>query len=117
MWSGAKAGAIALHMGEQYFDPGAGAPRHWHYYEEHVTFLEGTAKVYYDGEAHIVEAPGTAVFLPQKVHGFWNVGEGKLHICGATNWPVNESFFVDDEGNPVDTMRTWLSGREQTETA
>jgi quercetin dioxygenase-like cupin family protein len=112
MWSGAATGAVALHMGEQYFEPGTGAPPHWHYYEEHVVFLEGKARVYYDGETSIVDAPGTAIFLPRKVHGFVNVGDGPLHICGATNWPVNETFFVDEDGDVVDTMRWWQSDAE-----
>jgi len=116
MWSGAAAGAIALHMGEQLFEPGTGAPPHWHYYEEHVTLLEGRAEIFYDGEREILEAPATVVFMPQKVHGFRNVGETPLHICGATNWPVNESFFVDGDGEALDTMRWWQSGQEQAAT-
>jgi quercetin dioxygenase-like cupin family protein len=112
MWSGASAGAVALHMGEQYFEPGTGAPTHWHYYEEHVTLLEGRAAVWVDDEREILEAPATVVFPPQSRHGFQNVGEGTLHICGATNWPVNESFFVDDSGAVVDTMRWWQSDDE-----
>ena len=66
MWSGAASGAIALHMGEQWFDPGSGAPLHWHYYEEHVTILEGNAEVYYDGETRILEGGSTVVFLPRR---------------------------------------------------
>lgn len=112
MWSGAAGGAVAMHMGEQFFEPGTGAPLHWHYYEEHVTVLSGKAEVYYDGEKQILEGGTTVVFLPQKVHGFVNIGQEPLHICGATNWPVNESFFVDEEGNAVDTMRFWQSDQE-----
>ena len=112
MWSGAAAGAISLHMGEQYFEPGTGAPLHWHYYEEHVTFLAGTVEVYYDGDTRVFGPGHTVVFLPQKVHGFRNVGDDVLHLCGATNWPVNESYFVDEDGNVVDTMRWWQADRE-----
>ena len=78
-----------------------------------MTFLEGKAEVLYDGELQVLEAPATVVFLPQKVHAFHNVGEKPLHICGATNWPVNESFFVDEDGNALETMRWWQSGQEQ----
>ncbi len=112
MWSGAAAGAISMHMGEQFFEPGTGAPLHWHYYEEHLTFLAGTVEVCYDGETQVFEKGATVVFLPQKVHGFRNVGDDVLHLCGATNWPVNESFFVDESGNIVDTMRWWQTDQE-----
>ncbi len=101
-----------MHMGEQYFEPGTGAPLHWHYYEEHITILEGTVEVFYDGEVEVLSGGATVVFLPQKIHGFLNVGETPLHICGATNWPVNESFFVDGDGNAVETMRWWQSDQE-----
>lgn len=113
MWSGASAGAIAMHMGEQYFEPGTGAPTHWHYYEEHVTILEGTAEVWVDDERIVIDGGATVVFPPLSHHGFRNIGEQPLHICGATNWPVNESFFVDESGEVVDTMRWWQRDDEQ----
>ena len=112
MWSGASAGAVAMHMGEQFFEPGTGAPPHWHYYEEHVTFISGKAEVIVDGERAVLEAPATVVFLPRSVHTFRNIGDERLHIVGATNWPVNESFFVDEDGTIVDTMRWWQHERE-----
>ena len=66
MWSGASAARSPCTWGSSTSSPGTGAPLHWHYYEEHVTLLEGTAEVFYDGEREMLEAPATVVFMPRR---------------------------------------------------
>jgi len=95
-------------MGEQIVAPGAGAPDHWHHYEEHFCIYAGTAEVRVAGEVQVVEAPATVIFPPETVHGFTNVGDIDLHIIGAVPYPIHETFFVDDPAGTV--TRSWEPG-------
>lgn len=79
--------------------PGTGAPLHWHYYEEHLTFLAGTAEIHVDGDVEIVTAPATVVFLPGQKHWFTNVGDVDLHLLGSVPWPIHETMYEDADGD------------------
>jgi mannose-6-phosphate isomerase-like protein (cupin superfamily) len=98
VWTSALDGARSAHTGEQLMAPGTGAPLHWHYYEEHLTFLAGTAEVRVDGEVTVIEAPCTVVFLPGQRHEFVNVGDTDLHLIGSVPWPVHETLYDDADG-------------------
>lgn len=98
VWTSALDGAHSAHTGEQLMAPGTGAPVHWHYYEEHLTFLAGKAEITVDGEMFVVEAPATVVFPPGARHGFTNVGDIDLHLIGAIPWPIHETLYEDADG-------------------
>jgi quercetin dioxygenase-like cupin family protein len=96
-WTGASLGSRQVHMGEQLIAPECEAPRHWHYYEEIVTILNGKVELTVDDETILLEGPVTAVFPALSRHGFKNVGNSELHVVGAIPWPMHETYFVDGE--------------------
>ena len=92
-WATAATGARQVRIAEQVFDPGTEAPQHWHYFEENVTVMSGTAEFTVDGET-AVAGPGTTVVMHSLVrHGFRNVGEDRLHIIASMSWPINEMMY------------------------
>ncbi|GIW09921.1 MAG: cupin domain-containing protein [Chloroflexi bacterium] len=93
VWMAAPFGARQMHAIEQLVDPGLGAPRHWHYAEEHLTILEGRAEVFVEEEVEVFERGATVLFPSRSWHGFRNVGDGRLHVLGVFSWPVHETFF------------------------
>jgi quercetin dioxygenase-like cupin family protein len=73
-------GVSGLALQNQECDPGVGAPSHTHEFEEVLTVIEGKAEVWLDAQRQVV-GPGTTVFIPAgAVHGFVNVGTGRLKL-------------------------------------
>ena len=95
-WTGAHVGAVQIRMGEQWFEPGTGVPRHWHYCEEHITLLTSKVEVWVDDEHAIYDTPVSLIFPSQARHKFMNVGDEPMHLIGAMSSPVHETFMVDD---------------------
>ena len=100
-WSGASLGSSQMMMGEQKFVPGGQSPKHWHYTEEQVTVLSGTAEAWCDDETLVAGVGTTLVFPAHSIHGFMNVGEDELHIVGGFPLPFLEAYFVHDEPGVV----------------
>lgn len=110
-WATAASGARQVRIAEQILDPGKQAPLHWHYFEENVTVIAGTARFEVDGETCEL-GPGHTVIIPSMaVHGFRSVGDEPLHIIASMGWPINEMNYVDDPdvvwraGESVDSGR------------
>ena len=95
LWAAASKGSKELCIGEQILEPDSEAPLHWHYSEEVVTILEGSARVTVDNTSVEVDRAATVVFPAQSRHGFVNIGPGKLHIVGTFAWPFYETYWVD----------------------
>jgi mannose-6-phosphate isomerase-like protein (cupin superfamily) len=110
LWSGAIFGAAQAHMGEQIIQPGSGTPRHTHYYEEHLTVFRGRAEITVGDETATVDGPATVVVPPMTNHSFKNVGDGELHIIGASPWPMLQAEIPDDPDGAV--WIGWEPGNE-----
>ena len=95
-WSGASLGWSDMLLGEQKLVPGGQSPLHWHYSEEQVTILSGTAEAHCDGELVVLPHGHTVVFPPRSMHGFKNIGDEELHIVGGFPWPFLEAYFKHD---------------------
>jgi len=113
-----SSGTERLCVGEQWFEPGVGAPTHFHPedVEEVVSVVSGAADFHLDGEHQILRA-GNAVIIPGgSVHGFVAIGDEPLHIYGAFSSPSPPTTFVDapdqviliggTQGQRLDTTRT-----------
>ncbi|MQB01304.1 MAG: cupin domain-containing protein [Actinobacteria bacterium] len=98
MWSSQITGAETLRTGEQFHEPGGGAPRHWHPYEEHLLFLSGKVELFCDGEIEVHEGPCSVIFPPKAIHGFRNVGDEPLHLFAAVGSTIHESYYIEEEG-------------------
>lgn len=110
LWTGAINGAEGASGGEQIFAPGTGAPRHWHYYEEHVTIMSGTAEFCLEDEVEVITGPATLVAKPMQPHSFINVGDGPLHIIGFHPYPISHSMM---EADPTGTVTlSWEAGSD-----
>ncbi len=115
--AGAARGAASICIGEQWFQPGTGAPLHTHPgVEEVVTVLDGQAEFVLDGERRMVRG-GTSVLLPaDSVHGFRNTGAGVLHVLGVYSHAAPPTVYADDpdsvvriaatDGEAIDVTRT-----------
>lgn len=96
-WATAATGAKQVRIAEQIFEPGTGAPTHWHYFEENITVMSGRGEFWVDGEHQVLELGTTVVVLATSRHGFRNVGDEPLHILASMSWPINEIIYEDDE--------------------
>lgn len=94
-WATAASGARQVRIAEQILDPGMQAPPHWHYFEENITVLAGTARFTVDGESAELGPGHTVIVHSMAVHGFVNIGDEPLHIIASMGWPVNEMNYVD----------------------
>lgn len=76
-------GAEHLTTGEQWFEPGTGAPQHSHPegVEEVIVILEGSATFKVDGEEVVVGAGQSIILPPLSHHGF--VANEPFHIGGG----------------------------------
>jgi quercetin dioxygenase-like cupin family protein len=113
----ASTGATGLCIGEQWFQPGTGAPLHTHPgVEETITVLEGIGD-FTVGEETIRLRVGQTILLPvDSVHGFENAGSGILHVLGIYNSPSPPTVYVDapetlieiggTRGEAIDATRT-----------
>ena len=99
LWAAASTGSKSLCIGEQFFEPEAESPVHWHYSEEILNITEGRAKVIVDGEEMIVDGAHTVIFPAQSRHGFVNLGPGRLHVVGVFAWPFYETYWEHDPEN------------------
>lgn len=100
-WSNAHEGANNLMVAEQIFQPGTEAPTHWHYVEEHVSFLSGSCEVWCDGVRTQVQSAATIIFPPRSKHGFVNNGDEELHVVGSLSLPYMEVYFEHDPDGVV----------------
>lgn len=96
-WATAATGAQQVRIAEQIFEPGTGAPTHWHYFEENITILSGRGEFWVDGERQMLGAGTTLVVLATRRHGFRNADDEPLHILASMSWPINEIIYEDDE--------------------
>jgi len=114
----ASTGSERICIGEQWFDPGVGAPTHSHPpdVEEVISVLSGQMDFRIDGEQAVLSA-GDAVIIPGgSVHGFVALGEERLHIWGGFSSASPRTIFVDNldevveiggvEGERLDATRT-----------
>jgi quercetin dioxygenase-like cupin family protein len=77
-------GAETLCLFEQWSEAGCGAPTHRHdNAEEVLVVLEGSAKVWVDGETSVFDGGGSVVVPAGAWHGFENVGDRTLHTLAA----------------------------------
>jgi oxalate decarboxylase/phosphoglucose isomerase-like protein (cupin superfamily) len=91
--------------------PGTQSPLHWHYVEEQLVVVVGTAEVHCDGETITVGPGQTVVFPARLVHGFKNVGDEELHVIGAWPWPFLEVYFDQDPPGVVTRQyEAWEEG-------
>jgi quercetin dioxygenase-like cupin family protein len=90
-------GSQHLTTGEQWFEPGVGAPRHYHPpgIEEVICVFEGKADFWYEGQDFTIEE-GQAIILPaESKHGF--VATEPFHIGGGgLSSAVQTTIFLDD---------------------
>ncbi|GAA2863938.1 cupin domain-containing protein [Aminobacter sp. P9b] len=97
-------GATQLCIFEQWLQPEAGPPTHWHPVEEVLTVLSGEAEMWID-EKHVVLAGGQSLIVAaRQKHGFRNVGSGTLHVHAVLAAPIFEATF-DGSAEPV---RRWI---------
>ncbi|VIO72940.1 hypothetical protein CI1B_45890 [Bradyrhizobium ivorense] len=102
-WSGQIDGAQQIRVGEQIFEPGSiGVPAHWHTYEEQILVLAGTITIEVSEETRVLQAPACVIIPPRAVHSFACHGDKPLHILGALDSPIHESFFTSfPEGEAI----------------
>ena len=95
-------GATALCIFEQWIDPGAGAPVHFHPVEEVLTVLAGEAEFWLDGHTAMI-AEGSSLIVPAWTkHGFRNVGASMLHLQAVLASSIFEATF---EGSAAPVQR------------
>ena len=99
LWAAASKGSKSLCIGEQILEPGSEAPLHWHYSEEILTVLDGSARVTIDDESVELDRAATVIFPAQSRHGFVNLGPGKLHVVGVFAWPFYETYWEHEDHN------------------
>jgi quercetin dioxygenase-like cupin family protein len=113
----ASTGATGICIGEQWFQPGTGAPLHVHpAVEETITVLEGAGDFTVDGETVRLRAGQTILLPPDSTHGFENAGQGILHVLGIYNSAAPPTIYVDrpdtrveiggTDGDAIDATRT-----------
>ncbi|RWC35980.1 MAG: cupin domain-containing protein [Mesorhizobium sp.] len=100
----ASSGASNLCLFEQWVEPAAGAPTHWHPVEEVLTVVTGNAEMWID-EEHTVLTSGQSLIVPAfRKHGFRNVGSDTLHVHAVLASSIFEATF-DGSAEPV---KRWL---------
>jgi quercetin dioxygenase-like cupin family protein len=95
-------GTERICIGEQWFEPGVGAPRHYHPpdVEEVISVIAGKMAFQLEEEREVLSA-GHAVIIPGGVvHGFVAVGSDRLHIWGGFSSPAPQTIFLD-QGDEV----------------
>jgi quercetin dioxygenase-like cupin family protein len=106
MLASAVNGASQLCVFEQFCDPGAGAPTHFHAVEEVLTVLQGQAEAWVNEERTTLTAGQSLVIKPGKRHGFTNTGTTTLHMHAILAAPIFETYF-DGTAEP---SRRWTAG-------
>jgi mannose-6-phosphate isomerase-like protein (cupin superfamily) len=101
----ANNGAMQLCIFEQWIEPSAGAPTHWHPVEEVLTVIAGEAEMWID-DKHMVFTSGQSLIVPaHQRHGFRNVGSKTLHIHAV----LASSFFDATFDTSAEPIRRWQS--------
>ena len=91
-------GAHQLCVFDQWCDPGCSVPLHSHAVEELLEVVEGKAEVICGGEMYIA-VPDQSVLIPAGcLHGFRNVGDGKLHMRAILAAPIFEASYQNGSG-------------------
>lgn len=90
-------GASYMTAGEQWFEPGTGAPLHHHPdgVEEVIVVLEGSARFTVDGEEVVVRAGQSIILPPLSHHGFVAIED--LHIGGGGLSSAVQTTVFDNE--------------------
>jgi len=90
-------GSQHLTAGEQWFEPGTGAPMHSHPegVEEVIVVLEGSARFIVDGEELVVSKGQSIILAPLSHHGF--VALEHLHIGGGGLSSAVQTTVFDEE--------------------
>jgi quercetin dioxygenase-like cupin family protein len=94
-------GAEHMTAGEQWFEPGTGAPQHHHPegVEEVIVVLEGSATFTIDGETVVVSA-GQSIILPElSHHGFSAIDD--FHIGGGGLSSAVQTTTYDEEPDRI----------------
>ena len=76
----ARVGAAQLCVFEQWVEPRAGAPTHWHPVEEVLTVIADKAEMWLDEERAVLTAGHSLIIPAGPRHGFRNLGPETLHI-------------------------------------
>ena len=97
-------GSQHLTAGEQWFEPGTGAPMHSHPegIEEVIVVLKGSARFTVDGEQLVVREGETIVLPPLSHHGF--VALEDFHIGGGGLSSAVQTTIFDDEPDRIYDM-------------
>ncbi|GHB23230.1 cupin [Pseudovibrio japonicus] len=100
----AAVGAHQLCIFDQWCDVGAGAPLHLHAVEELLEVMHGTAEIICGEDVHVVRANQSVLIAAGCLHGFKNVGDGKLHVRATLAAPIFEASYEDS----TEVSRRWL---------
>lgn len=92
-----RLGAEELTAGEQWFEPGTGAPLHFHPepVEEVICIISGSMCFWHDGDETIAGAGQSIVIPPNVRHGF--VALEELHIGGGGLSSAVQTTIFDEE--------------------
>jgi quercetin dioxygenase-like cupin family protein len=99
----ASNGATQLCIFEQWIEPGAGAPTHWHPAEEVLTVIRGEAEMWVDEQRLIVSAGQSLIVPAGRKHGFRNSGTGELHIHAV----LASAIFEASMDGSAEMVRRW----------
>jgi quercetin dioxygenase-like cupin family protein len=94
-------GSAEMTTGEQWFEPGSGAPRHRHPegVEEVIVVAEGSARFYFEGREFVLRHGQAIIFPPLSHHGF--VALEKFHIAGGGLSSNVQTTIFDDEPDTI----------------
>ena len=94
-------GSEHLTTGEQWFEPGTGAPMHSHPegIEEVICVFEGKARFWFEGQELILEQGQTIILPPLTHHGF--VALEPFHIGGGGLSSAVQTTIFDDEPDRI----------------
>ena len=94
-------GAQHMTTGEQWFEPGTGAPIHSHPegVEEVIVVLEGSAKFFIDGNEFVLRKGQSIILPPLSHHGF--VALEDFHIGGGGLSSAVQTTVFDDEPDRI----------------
>ncbi len=100
----ASTGTERICVGEQWFEPGIGAPTHYHPddVEEVISVLAGEMDFHIDGEHASVSAGQAVIIQGGAVHGFVATGTDRLHIWGAFSSAAPKTFFVESPADVIE---------------
>jgi quercetin dioxygenase-like cupin family protein len=76
-------GTTATAALENYLPPGGFVPAHRHEVEELLVCLAGRGEFHIDGCAHSICEGDTVIIPARRVHGFRNLGEGRMRVLAV----------------------------------